>query len=269
MVRLRHAGGYETLVSAPVVVRPRHPRRARASIRATSSAASDRPARPPGRTSTTASSRTARYVNPLTELRKMPKGVELAPDALAGFTERRELLAADLAALPGRAAGAERRPARQARPTSSVDVRAVPVPRAPARSGRRRPCRLGALRRRQHRRSARARRGQSAQLPARHALGNRSAAGTNPVRRRGLRDRPSRTSRRSSATRRWCMDDEPSLYLYRLTMGGHEQTGLCGCFSLDEYDTGSSRSTRRRARTRKTTARGTSSSCARRPASCS
>lgn len=30
---------------------------------------------------------------------------------------------------------------------------------------------------------------------------------------------------------------EPSLYLYRLRMGDHEQTGVAGCFSLDEYDT--------------------------------
>jgi uncharacterized protein (DUF1015 family) len=29
---------------------------------------------------------------------------------------------------------------------------------------------------------------------------------------------------------------EPSLYFYRLRMGGHEQTGVAGCFSLDEYD---------------------------------
>ena len=29
---------------------------------------------------------------------------------------------------------------------------------------------------------------------------------------------------------------EPSLYLYRLRMGEHEQTGVAGCFSLDEYD---------------------------------
>jgi len=28
----------------------------------------------------------------------------------------------------------------------------------------------------------------------------------------------------------------PSLYFYRLRMGGHEQTGLAACFSLDEYD---------------------------------
>ena len=34
------------------------------------------------------------------------------------------------------------------------------------------------------------------------------------------------------------VDDEPSLYLYRLRMGSHEQTGLAGNFSVDEYDRG-------------------------------
>jgi uncharacterized protein (DUF1015 family) len=33
-------------------------------------------------------------------------------------------------------------------------------------------------------------------------------------------------------------DNEPSLYCYRLRMGDHEQTGLAGCFSVDEYDRG-------------------------------
>ena len=33
-------------------------------------------------------------------------------------------------------------------------------------------------------------------------------------------------------------DDEPALYAYRLRMGTHEQTGLAGCFSVDEYDRG-------------------------------
>src|SRR5215510_2743200 len=32
------------------------------------------------------------------------------------------------------------------------------------------------------------------------------------------------------------LEDEPSLYVYQLRMGGHTQTGLAGCFSLDEYD---------------------------------
>jgi uncharacterized protein (DUF1015 family) len=32
------------------------------------------------------------------------------------------------------------------------------------------------------------------------------------------------------------LDAEPSVYLYRLRMGSHEQTGVAACFSLDEYD---------------------------------
>ncbi len=32
------------------------------------------------------------------------------------------------------------------------------------------------------------------------------------------------------------VDAEPALYLYRMRAGEHEQTGLAGCFSLDEYD---------------------------------
>ena len=31
-------------------------------------------------------------------------------------------------------------------------------------------------------------------------------------------------------------DPEPALYLYRMQAGEHEQVGLAGCFSLDEYD---------------------------------
>ena len=34
------------------------------------------------------------------------------------------------------------------------------------------------------------------------------------------------------------LEDEPSLYCYRLQDGGHEQTGLAGCYSLEEYDRG-------------------------------
>src|SRR5262249_49431867 len=34
------------------------------------------------------------------------------------------------------------------------------------------------------------------------------------------------------------VEDEPSLYFYRLRMGAHEQTGVAGCYSLDEYDRG-------------------------------
>jgi len=34
------------------------------------------------------------------------------------------------------------------------------------------------------------------------------------------------------------LEDEPSLYLYRLRRGTHEQVGVAGCYSLDEYDRG-------------------------------
>src|SRR3954464_15750956 len=32
------------------------------------------------------------------------------------------------------------------------------------------------------------------------------------------------------------IDETPSLYFYRLRMGAHEQTGIAGCFSVDEYE---------------------------------
>lgn len=32
------------------------------------------------------------------------------------------------------------------------------------------------------------------------------------------------------------LEDEPSLYFYRLKMGAHVQTGIAGCFSVDEYE---------------------------------
>ncbi|CAN5648698.1 DUF1015 family protein [soil metagenome] len=32
------------------------------------------------------------------------------------------------------------------------------------------------------------------------------------------------------------VDETPALYFYRLRMGGHEQTGIAGCFSVDEYE---------------------------------
>jgi uncharacterized protein (DUF1015 family) len=34
------------------------------------------------------------------------------------------------------------------------------------------------------------------------------------------------------------LEAEPSLYLYRLRMGEHTQTGVAGCFSIDEYERG-------------------------------
>ncbi len=32
------------------------------------------------------------------------------------------------------------------------------------------------------------------------------------------------------------LEDAPSLYVYRLRMGEHVQTGIAGCFSVDDYD---------------------------------
>jgi uncharacterized protein (DUF1015 family) len=34
------------------------------------------------------------------------------------------------------------------------------------------------------------------------------------------------------------VEDEPAVYFYRLKMGGHSQTGLAACYSVDEYDRG-------------------------------
>jgi uncharacterized protein (DUF1015 family) len=34
------------------------------------------------------------------------------------------------------------------------------------------------------------------------------------------------------------LDPEPGFYFYRLRAGGHEQTGLAACYSIDEYDQG-------------------------------
>jgi uncharacterized protein (DUF1015 family) len=34
------------------------------------------------------------------------------------------------------------------------------------------------------------------------------------------------------------LEEVPSLYAYRLTMGTHQQTGVAGCYSLDEYEGG-------------------------------
>ena len=44
------------------------------------------------------------------------------------------------------------------------------------------------------------------------------------------------------------VEDEPALYVYRLLDGDHEQTGLAGCFPLDDYDGGA---IRRHERTRR------------------
>jgi uncharacterized protein (DUF1015 family) len=47
-----------------------------------------------------------------------------------------------------------------------------------------------------------------------------------------------RAARNFAALRRSSLvvEDEPAIYLYRLRMGNHEQTGVAGCWALAEYD---------------------------------
>ena len=61
-------------------------------------------------------------------------------------------------------------------------------------------------------------------------------AGTESVRRRGVHARRPRTSRAARPTRPSWSRTRPALYVYRLRMGAHEQTGVAACFSVDEYD---------------------------------
>ncbi len=96
---------------------------------------------------------------------------------------------------------------------------------------------LRALRRRQHRGGAGARRSgiplsflhvtrSEIDLPDEH----RSAF------RRGLRPGANGISRPCGARRRSQVEAEPALYLYRLKMGDHVQTGVAGTWSVDEYE---------------------------------
>ena len=78
------------------------------------------------------------------------------------------------------------------------------------------------------------------------------------VRRDACTRRPSRNFEELKRAAPLVQDDEPSLYFYRLRMGTHEQIGLAGLLLARRVRrAASSRSTRRRARTRKTIARGT------------
>ena len=112
-------------------------------------------------------------------------------------------------------------------------IRSAPCVRRP----KRRRGVLRSLRRRQHRRSAPARRRQSAELSARHAVRDRSAAG-----RRSVCDARCTTKAREN------LDGAASAGAAgrrgrrrRSTSTGcgwaqHEQTGIAGCFSVDEYE---------------------------------
>ena len=78
----------------------------------------------------------------------------------------------------------------------------------------------------------------AAELPARHAIGDRSAAGHAAVRRPRVRDGACANLAELRRAAPMMQDAEPSLYVYRLRMGRHEQTGVAGLFSVDEYERG-------------------------------
>jgi len=59
-------------------------------------------------------------------------------------------------------------------------------------------------------------------------------AGTDPH-ADAVYDKAVENFRRLQSTAPLHLEDAPSLYVYRLRMGKHEQTGIAGCFSLDEY----------------------------------
>ena len=105
----------------------------------------------------------------------------------------------------------------------------------PAREQRRRRL-LGPLRRRQHRGSAAARRRQSAQLPARHALGDRSARRHRSVLGARSTRRRARTSRRCAPARRsWSKTSRRSTST-ACAWAATSRPASPRCFSVDEYE---------------------------------
>ena len=62
------------------------------------------------------------------------------------------------------------------------------------------------------------------------------AAGTDPYADE-VYEQAARNFRALQAAAPLVTEDVPSLYVYRLKMGQHEQTGIAACFSLDDYDT--------------------------------
>ena len=55
------------------------------------------------------------------------------------------------------------------------------------------------------------------------------------------------------------VESRPAVYLYRLTMGGHVQTGVAAAFSVDEYPRDLVKKHEKTRPTRRTIGRGTSS----------
>jgi uncharacterized protein (DUF1015 family) len=62
-------------------------------------------------------------------------------------------------------------------------------------------------------------------------------ASTNPY-TRTVYERAAANLSRLRATAPLVVEDTPSLYVYRLRMGAHEQVGVAGCYELEEYERG-------------------------------
>ena len=239
MVMMRHTGGYETLYL---------------HLSAFASGASRRRARRAGaligRVGMTGAAtgphldyrikKNGMYVNPIVELSRMPAGRSDCSGRAAAFRETRAI-----ALLPGFADSVWRRATAEPRPRK---------PQPPSKENNRRwPSSLSVSRP-----SAGARRRRHESLPFLTTSSTpteaRALAATDPLSflhvTRAEVDLPPATNPYDArvyaqavanfeALKRdapLVLDDEPSLYLYRLRMGSHEQIGLAGCFSVDEYD---------------------------------
>ena len=75
----------------------------------------------------------------------------------------------------------------------------------------------------------------AAQLSARLARRDRSA-GRRPIRTRDAVYERAAENFETLKRTALVLEEQPSVYFYRLRMGEHEQTGIAACFSLDEYD---------------------------------
>ena len=153
---------------------------------------------------------------------------------------------------------------------SNHHVLTVAVPGPAARSRVCRPCGVRAVRRRERRRSARAGGGRAAVVSC-MSRGPKSTCRPTCLRTTSACTRkPPTIWRRSTQAAPMIRDAEPSLYVYRLRMGTHEQTGVAGLFSVDEYEHGL---IKKHEKTRKDKeddrTRHIVETWARRPASCS
>ena len=261
-VRLRHAGGLESYylhlsafgagiragarVDAGTADRPRR----------------HRPAPPPARISITGCARTASSSNPRREHAKQPPGEPIPASSSRASGDLRDDVAASssrqarrLARFPAgtrcrRNTRQLQRPARGSRLACSSALQATWKP------DRLRIDRMASIHPFRALRPARDTAAASPPFPTTSSAPKRrgssrpairSVSSTSRARRSICRPAPIRTRPSVYAKARENLDalraaaplvleDAPSLYFYRLRMGGHEQTGIAGCFSVDEYE---------------------------------